>query len=441
MNFLFSQLCEARVKVHFYIVGFVLRFVVLVMLLLGVGIVASRLIGERQHLPMLQFANQPSIRSPMTRYAADISTGIIVKVSPGEWPETIPTKFSPDGQWKVYSSDEEGRAGLYLGRSDGGSGRYITASIGSHWYNAWSADSQYFIYSHYFSTVGQIIHAQLILISADGRLMKELQRDIAPNFFISPNREWLIFYRRVEDNFHFYLMPLHLEGNAQSLPLPFIYFNPFVWSPDSRHVIASRYGTSTSEDSEPSDPYLVTLDTEVTSMRLTNIHDGNFKWSPNSRYVAVLTNYPNPASSLSIFELETKRVVNLRLKNSLDSSFLEFEDAFEWSPDSQWLVFRRLTADGQLKMQLYNIWTERTLAVDIASQGHTYYSWTPDSEWVAFTAQAEINDEPLQTYAFHLPSQQIYPITKTYLQFLDWYTDAQDVLELRRVCGQACSKN
>lgn len=416
------------------------RAVVMMTLLLCGGMAAARFVGAARHLPMLSLGYQPSGRSPMSTYAADASTRITVKVSPGEWPELIPTKFSPDGQWKVYFSDEGGNAGLHVGRTDGGSGRYITSTINYHWLNAWTADSQYFVYGQYFSVFRRRIQAQLVMVSADGRLMRELQQGIAPDFSISPNREWLIFSRAAAKNWHFYMMPFALEGRAQPLPLPFMYFNPIVWSPDSRHFIASRYGMAATKYSEPIDPYLVTLDPDVTSMPLTRVADGDFKWSPDSQYFAVLTNHPDQTSSLSIFELATGNVIHLRSKDGLDSAFVEFSDAFAWSPDSRWLVFRGLV-DGELKMSLYSTHTEETLAVDIVSQGHAYYTWSPDSTWIAFKANEEINGEPPHVYGFHVPSRRLYPIVEDYYPILGWYTDVQAVLELRRACGQNCLKN
>lgn len=138
-------------------------------------------------------------------------------------------------------------------------------------------------------------------------------------------------------------------------------------------------------------------------------------WSPDGRYIAF---YSDKSGEYEIYLID-KANNNKFIQLTRDSSIWRFPPI--WSPDSTKLLF----SDKNQKLQILDVTTKKVTVVDEArSFDITQYNWSPDSQWVVYTKDGDNGQRAVWIYS--LQQDKFFQVTD------DMYQDFSPVFS---TCG------
>ncbi len=126
-------------------------------------------------------------------------------------------------------------------------------------------------------------------------------------------------------------------------------------------------------------------------------------WSPNGRWIAYVSDRTGENELYIRPQGETGKAIQITTTNKV------FLLPPVWSPDSKKLLY----ADKSLRLYYVDIATKKPVLIDQGKyEDVTDYQWSPDSQWVVYAKAAENQNDAI--YLYSLKDRKITPVTTSF---------------------------
>jgi Tol biopolymer transport system component len=188
--------------------------------------------------------------------------------------------WSPDGQMVAYSSERNGRFGIWISRITGGPPVQVTSATARQWQPAWSPDGRYLAFRSESDGGG------LFIVAAQGGTPRQIAHfGVRPQW--SPDARRVLFF----DGLDAYTVTLDGQPPAKLPSAAFPWADSrgrLAWHPDGRRVSAyvtnsENHGTfwTVAVDTNNGPAVRSVVSPEVAArIRDAGLHFGNFSWAP-----------------------------------------------------------------------------------------------------------------------------------------------------------------
>jgi tricorn protease len=228
------------------------------------------------------------------------------------------------------------------------------------------------------------------------------------NVDASPDAERMLFSARGD----IFSVPAQ-KGITQNLTqTPGVHEREAVWSPDGKYV------AYLSDETGEFEVYLKEAGIGAKAIQLTDGADTykfSIDWSPDSKKIL----WADRKLRLRYVDIDTKKVTDV-----VDSEWGQVR-AYNWSPDSKWIVFSRPTDNQMSVISVYNIETKAVRDVT----DNWYDSGSPrfsaDGKYIAFVSERDFNP----TYSATEWNHSYSDMARVYLAVLSKETASPFALE------------
>lgn len=163
---------------------------------------------------------------------------------------------------------------------------------------------------------------------------------------------------------------------------------------------------------------------------------GPAEWSPNGRYIALqLTPYRTSQSFIVVFDPVGKEIGRFDISKSIDDPMVIAED-LTWSPDSKKLAFHtnyNMTHNSALYVLDLESGNVTDISPDAAICVMTIFDWSPDSQEIVFNAihckehlPGDLFDQI--AYSIHVDGSNLKALTGKGHGSLHWSPDGKSIL-------------
>ena len=311
-------------------------------------------------------------------HVQEIATGLGYYGCQGDTGRCGVISMSPNGQWLAIRTEQIFEVVSLINTEDGGI-RHITPEDSVSYFEAWTSDGQWVIFSRHGATF-----SHLYRVRPDNSHLEQLTsppRGYDKLITLSPDGSWLFYIHSEMDRQWLYRM--RVDGTDRQ-----VIFGPV------DHIAVPRLNTEHNRilvgvyEDEISGDYLIqtTFPFEIQRMTddaiLQSLH--SLSWSPDGRWVVAGMMSVN-CGGVTAFDLQALVPHEIRAGDLLDNN-----DCLRlggWSPDGRWIIFYshdfQISAGVIFRSSPDGADVERIFEGDFGStRTATVKTWSPNGQWL-----------------------------------------------------------
>ena len=294
----------------------------------------------------------------------------------------------------------------------------------------WGPNGQWIVYSSEIEGSGSS-DREVCKIKPDGtgyvRLTDNSMCDSHPSF--TPNGTKIVFQRRVSGDAEIWIM--NADGTGQA-SLTQVHGGAVTGYCENKPVI-SPDGTKIAFHTCDKDIWVMNIDgSNPVKVSGTLAECTKQSWSPDSRWVLfnsdVSGSYPSTSQASRIFKVRADGSSLTMLSENVDEEFCD--NWASWSPDGNWIAYHN--RDQTFPQDRYSLRIMRsdgtgktTLVQEIDDNidfdgvcGPT--SWSPDSEWIAFKKRHASDNRSI--FIINIETLETIQLTENYYDLRHWWS-------------------